>query len=99
MIMIFQSTNTHVLPCLHILTLLEVSKSTAPRGTNITPRTKKVGITLFAVITGCHAGSLCCLKAVSVKIKTNGRSYIEVKITLSILDLRFQSHKKEKIGG
>ena len=45
-----------------------MSKRTAPSGTNITPITKKVGITLFAVITGCHAGSLCCLNAVSIKV-------------------------------
>ena len=50
------------------LTLFDVSKRTAPSGTNITPITKKVGITLFAVITGCHAGSLCCLNAVSIKV-------------------------------
>jgi len=36
-------------------------------GTNIMPMMKNVGMTDLAVITGCHAGNLCCLKAVSLK--------------------------------
>jgi len=44
-----------------------VVNRTAPMGTNIMPMMKNVGMTDLAVITGCHAGNLCCLKAVSLK--------------------------------
>ena len=33
------------------------------------PMTKKVGSTVPAVRIGCHAGSLCCLKALSENSK------------------------------
>ena len=36
-----------------------------PIGINATPMTKNVGKTVPAVNMGCHAGSLCCLKALS----------------------------------
>lgn len=39
-----------------------------PTGMNAMPITKNVGRTVPAVSMGCHAGSLCCLKAES---KTN----------------------------
>ena len=51
------------------LTSCDVVNRTAPRGTKITPITMKAGMTVFAVITGCHAGSLCCLNAESEKKK------------------------------
>jgi len=38
---------------------------------NITPRTKKAGMTVLAVMTGCHAGNLCCLKAESAMQQCN----------------------------
>ena len=36
---------------------------------NATPMTKNVGRTVPAVNIGCHAGSLCCLNALSIIIK------------------------------
>ena len=36
-----------------------------PIGIKATPMTKKVGKTVPAVNIGCHAGSLCCLNALS----------------------------------
>ena len=36
-----------------------------PIGINATPMTKKVGSTVPAVNIGCHAGSRCCLNALS----------------------------------
>lgn len=38
-----------------------------PSGMNTMPIAKNTGNTLDAVIIGCHAGNLCCLKAVSVQ--------------------------------
>jgi hypothetical protein len=35
-----------------------------PKEMNKTPTTKKDGITVFGVIMGCQARSLCCLNAV-----------------------------------
>ena len=50
-----------------VLTLFEVTRNRAPSGTNMMPMMKKAGRTVPAVRMGCHAGSLCCLKAVSVE--------------------------------
>lgn len=40
-----------------------------PTGMNAMPITKNVGKTVPAVSIGCHAGNLCCLNALSEKIK------------------------------
>jgi len=40
-----------------------------PIGMNAAATAKNMGITLRAVRIGCHAGSRCCLKAVSVTIQ------------------------------
>jgi len=39
-----------------------------PTGINAMPITKNVGKTVPAVNIGCHAGSRCCLNALSVKV-------------------------------
>jgi len=39
-----------------------------PIGINAAATAKNMGITLRAVRIGCHAGSRCCLNAVSVTI-------------------------------
>ena len=46
---------------------MEDTSRPMPIGIKANPIMKKVGKTVPAVRIGCHAGSFCCLKALSVK--------------------------------
>ena len=56
----------------------EVSKIKMARPANTTERTKKDIITALGVRIGCHAGNLCCLKAVSRKFQTRQKQFKEI---------------------
>lgn len=51
-----------------LVTSSEKYKSPTPIGINAIPITKNAGKTVPAVKMGCHAGSFCCLNALSENI-------------------------------
>lgn len=54
-----------------VLTVSEKYRRPMPTGMKAIPITKKVGSTVPAVRIGCHAGSLCCLNALSARQRSN----------------------------
>lgn len=63
------------------LTSSEKYNNPIPTGMKAIPITKKVGSTVPAVNIGCQAGSLCCLKALSIKI--NGMNFDSISYHMS----------------
>ena len=56
-----------------------------PIGIKATPMMKNVGKTVPAVKMGCHAGNLCCLKALS-KTTENGLETMKQRLDLILVD-------------